>query len=185
MKRKWLEDIDGWKNLKYLRLKGVPVRRSTQGFLLDIKEEALERIIARVVVEQRIPISGTEVKFLRNVLGISLHEFGRRLGLTGTAVFHWEAAPKARLHLINEVAVRGLCAEELGVPISGWLSSLLGQERTEVEILVTPPKNVKRRDAQLPDPGGPPKRAKAPRNDFVPAWVVRQKARRAKANGGK
>lgn len=62
MKRKWLEDLNGWKNLKWVRLKGVPVRRSMQGYLLDIKEEALERMIARTIIEQRIPISGAELQ---------------------------------------------------------------------------------------------------------------------------
>jgi len=185
MKRKWLEDLDGWKSLDYVRLKGVPVRRSTQGYLLDIKEEALERMIARAIIENGIPFFGAEVQFLRRVLGVSLNEFGRRLNLTAGAVFNWERKPEARLLVVNEVAVRALCAEELGVPISGWLSALAGKDRKELEIVVSVPKKSKRREQQAAAKNGPVKLASASRSDFVPAWVARQRARRAKAANGK
>jgi|GEM_PF-994267 len=179
MKRKWVEDLDGWNGFKYLKLKGVPLRRSRDGGIVDLKEGVLEKKIAAALIEKRVPLQGAELAFLRKTLGLSLNQFARKLELTASSVFHWEKAARVRLLAVNEIAVRVLCAEELGLSVPGRLSSLLGKESGDVEIVVSSAKKQRsRQNGSTLLAGSPVKDASAARGEFVPAWLVRKRAAR-------
>jgi DNA-binding XRE family transcriptional regulator len=126
-KQRWTEDLNGWEGLDYLRLVGVPMYKSKKGPLIDLRPKQLERMVACAVVQSRNPLTGTEVKFLRKSIGLSLDKFGRKLGITSGAIFHWEKTANIRLLPINEIAVRVLCADELGVEMSAKLSRMIGK----------------------------------------------------------
>lgn len=138
LKRQWIEDIDGWDGFGYLRLKGVPMKRSKNGGVIDFDEGRLAKLITKKILESRVPIRGKELKLLRSVVRLSLNRFAYRLGLTYGAIFSWEKAERQRLAPINEIAVRLLCAEELGIELPGRYSDLLGDPRHEpVEVIIT------------------------------------------------
>lgn len=138
LKRNWIEDLTGWEGFYYLRLKGVPMKRSKDIGVIDFDSEKLARLVALEILKCQIPIKGRELKLLRSVVRLSLNRFAYRLGLTYGAIFSWEKAIKQRLSPINEIAVRLLCAEELGVEMSGRYSDLIGDARhSEIEVIVT------------------------------------------------
>lgn len=146
LKRHWIEDLSGWEGLTYLRLKGVPMKRSKNTGVIDFDQGKLEKLIAKSILKNRIPIRGKELKLLRSVVRLSLNRFAYRLGLTYGAIFSWEKATRQRLAPINEIAVRLMCAEELGIELSGRFSDLLGDPRHDLlEVIVTNKKPTSKR----------------------------------------
>ena len=151
LKRHWIEDLSGWEGFSYLKLKGVPMKKSKNGGAIDFDEIRLAKLVAKKILESRVPIRGKELKLLRSVTRLSLNRFAYRLGLTYGAIFGWEKSEKQRLTPINEIAVRLLCAEELGVELPGRYSELLGDSRHEsVEVIITNKKPTsKRKETKL------------------------------------
>jgi len=116
------------KTFNYIHLKCIPMKKSAKGMVMNFDREKLDRLVAEAIVVNPVPLRGIEVKFLRQVMGLSLNKAGTPLGITASAIFYWESAPETRLTIVNEVAFRSLAAERLGFMISGKLSSLLGKE---------------------------------------------------------
>lgn len=112
--------------LDYVYLANVPVRRTSQGEVIDADPARIEREIACEIVRQGVPIRGAEVQFLRKCLGTSLQKFGTLLGLSAPAILKWERARMKRLAPINEVAVRALMAEMLDIQLEGKFTVLRG-----------------------------------------------------------
>ncbi len=132
--KKWKENLAGLVSLEYIHFVNVPMKDSKQGPVIDLEPDVLERLAAVAIVENRIPLRGREVKFLRKALGLSLEKFANKLGLTSGSVFHWEKAEDQRLTPVNEVAVRSLAAEELDLEISGKFSALLGDKIHDLKV---------------------------------------------------
>jgi hypothetical protein len=128
--KRWVEDIQGIGGLDYFIFRKVPLRESALGPVIEINEKILEGIAARAILELGLPLRGREVRFLRKAMGDSLQSFSEKLNLTAAAVLKWEKAEDARLHPINEVAVRSLVAEEMNISIPGKYSALRGAEKT-------------------------------------------------------
>ncbi len=138
LRRNWIEDLNSWQGFSYLRLKGVPMKRSKEGGVIDFDLHKLEKLIAVEILRGHVPIRGKELKLLRSVVRLSLNKFAGRLEISYGAIYHWEKAERRRLSRINEIAVRLLCAEELGVELEGRFSELIGDLRHEpIEVLVT------------------------------------------------
>lgn len=134
----WVEDLISWDGFSYLRLKGVPMKRSKSGGVIDFEQRRLEKLVAAAILKNQVPIRGKELQLLRRVTGLSLEKFGRRLGISYGTIYHWEKTPRKRLTPINEIAVRLLCAEEMGFDLTGRFSTLIGDERHEpIDITVT------------------------------------------------
>jgi DNA-binding transcriptional regulator YiaG len=134
--RRWLQDIRGIGGLEYILFKNVPMRESQGGPVVEINQVILEELAARAIIENRIPIRGQEVRFLRKALGLSMDEFSEQLGLTSGAIFKWEQKHDERLHPINEIAVRALVADRLGVEISGRFSEMISQNNTPSDLIL-------------------------------------------------
>jgi DNA-binding transcriptional regulator YiaG len=122
--------------LDYVYIQDAPIRRTAHGDVLDTDIELLERGIAAEIVRQGIPIRGAEVIFLRRVLGLSMHRFGKLLSLSGPAILKWERARSKRLEPVNEVSVRSLMAEKLGVELEGKFTVLRGNPETPARLLL-------------------------------------------------
>lgn len=145
MRRHWVDDLNSWEEFSYLRLKGVPMKRSKEGGAIDMDRAKLEKIIARGIVQSAVPLCGKELRLLRSATELSMHRFGLPLGVTGTAIYHWEQAPKRRLSPMVAVAVRLMVAELLGVALEEPYSRLLGVEKAgPVEVAVTNKRRSKR-----------------------------------------
>jgi DNA-binding transcriptional regulator YiaG len=130
--------IKGYGGLGYVILKNLPTRVSkdkTIGTIIDLEPREIEKQIALELINQRIPIRGTEVEFLRKCLKLSMEKFAGQLGLTGASILKWEREPKKRLARINEFAVRALVAEHLGIsPVR--ISDLLDLASSPGEVIV-------------------------------------------------
>jgi DNA-binding transcriptional regulator YiaG len=126
--KKWKEDLDGLVPLEYIHFKNVPMKASKEGPVIDLDPAILDRLAAIAVLLEKIPLRGKEVQFLRKVIGLSMERFANKLGLSSGTIFHWEKAELDRLATVNELAVRSLVAEELGIEISGKFSDLLGDK---------------------------------------------------------
>ena len=135
--KKWKENLDGLVGLEYIHFLNVPMKDSQHGPVIDLAPNVLEMLAAKAVIVHRIPLRGKEVKFLRKAIGLSLEKFANKLGLTSGSIFHWEKAENERLTPINEVAVRSLIAEELGVQISGKFSDLLGEKIHDINVMAS------------------------------------------------
>jgi DNA-binding transcriptional regulator YiaG len=132
--KKWKEDMAGLCGLDYIEFQNVPLVSSQYGPVIDLKPHVLEHLAAKAVLQNRIPIRGKELKFFRKILGLSYEKFAAKLGLTSGTVFHWEKAQDDRLTPVNEIAVRALVAEELGIEISGKFSELLGDKLKDLKV---------------------------------------------------
>lgn len=146
MQRKWFEDLNSWGGFTYLRLKGVPMKRSTSGGVIAIDEAKLETLVAKAILQSPVPIRGKELALLRKVSGLSLSKFGRRLDVSSSTIFYWEKATKQKLNSMSSVAIRLLCAELLGIDLEQGFSRLIGFDNFDsVEVMVTGKKPNKKR----------------------------------------
>lgn len=123
--------IKGFANLEYLTLTDVPVKKTSHGEVFDVSLSELERISAIAILENRLPIRGAEVKLFRSVLGLSLSAFGEKLGYKDTTILNWEKNSAKRLSLVNEIAVKLLVAEFLGIHLPSSLDHLKGMEKAK------------------------------------------------------
>ena len=104
----------------------VPVKRTADGTeYIDLPMNVIERAIAIKLIEERVPIRGAEVRFLRAALGITLREWAKLFGFSAAGVNKWEKTRTKRLAPVNEAAIRALCAERLDVGIEGKWSDLV------------------------------------------------------------
>lgn len=126
--KNWTEDLEGLTPLEYIYFKNVPMKHSDYGPVINMDPAILDLLAAKAVIEEKIPLRGIEVHFLRKVVGLSMEKFANKLGLTSGTIFHWEKSEMDRLSLVNEIAVRTFMAEELGVEISGKFSELIGDK---------------------------------------------------------
>jgi DNA-binding transcriptional regulator YiaG len=119
-------------NLKYVKVQNVPVHKSERfGATMDAAvHKRVEKIAAIALLEQRVPLRGSEVQFLREVAGISQRKLGHLLGYSGVAILKWERSPNKRLAPVNEVAVRALMAGLLNIKLLGTFEALLGTEKS-------------------------------------------------------
>lgn len=124
--KKWKGELKNATPLEYIVFMNVPMRSSDHGEVVDLDIEVLERLAATAVVENRVPLRGKEVRFLRKVLGLSYEKFAGPMDLSAATVMKWEKAENDRLHPVNEVAVRTYVAERLGLHVEGAFSKLVG-----------------------------------------------------------
>lgn len=123
--------------LDYIFLQDAPVVTLPGGTpYLDIPMAEIEKAIARTLIEERVPLHGAEVRFLRRALHKTLQQWADRLGVTAAAVLKWERGLEKRLTRINEAAVRSLCAEELQMPLGGHWSVLIARDETPEKLLL-------------------------------------------------
>jgi hypothetical protein len=116
----------------------VPVLKIKGGEeMIDLPMGVIDRGIAFKIIEDRVPIRGAEVAFLRKALGLSLKDWANNFGLSAAGVLKWEKAVGKRLAPVNEAAVRAFCAEELGVEVNGTWSELIADDETPKKVSVT------------------------------------------------
>jgi transcriptional regulator with XRE-family HTH domain len=130
------KDIRGFRGLEYVVFKGVPIRESKLGDVIDLNPELMEKMVAEAVIQVRVPIRGLEVTFLRKTLAFSLDKFAKELGLTAAVVRKWELNENERLHPMNEAVVRAFFGECLNIELSGKLSQLVANTWAPDELVI-------------------------------------------------
>ena len=109
----------------------IPVSKTSHGEeYIDLPMGVIDRAIATKLIEERVPVRGSEVIFLRKALGMTLSRWGKELGLSPAGILKWEKGHKRRLSRVNEAAVRAFCAEQLGVDLTGKWSDLVALNST-------------------------------------------------------
>ena len=109
----------------------VPVSKTKHGEeYINLPMGVIDRAIATKLIEERVPVRGSEVIFLRKALGMTLSQWAKELGLSPAGIMKWEKAPKKRLSRVNEAAVRAFCAEQLDVDLTGKWSDLVARDAT-------------------------------------------------------
>lgn len=118
----------GSSGLPYVQVT-VPVKSSAHGEVIAVPLARIEKAVAVEIIRKGVPLGGAEITFLRKVLGLSLQKLGDELGVSAPGVLKWEREA-GRLHPMNEVALRALVAEHLGIPLEGHFSVLVGRDHT-------------------------------------------------------
>lgn len=120
--------INGVGSLAYLEVRDVPMTVDVKlGSLIDSKVIAqIEKLAAKALIMENIPVRGKEVQFLRSVFGLSQRDFAKKIGLSHVAIFKWEKSRERRLDVVNEIAVKTLVAGLLGLEIIASLDTLVG-----------------------------------------------------------
>lgn len=123
--------------LDYIFLQDVPMVTPERGVAyVDVPMANIEWAIARTLIQERVPLHGAEVKFLRKALGMTLQQWAEKLDLTAAAILKWERGRDKRLTRINEAAIRSLCAEMLDLPLEGHWSVLIARDETPERLLL-------------------------------------------------
>ena len=101
--------INNYYGFEYIDVE-VPIRTEIVGKeeieVIDMDIADIEKLVAKTIIEEKIPIRGREVKFLRKVLGLSMEKFARNFDFSSAAILKWEKEDDKRLSLVNELAVR-------------------------------------------------------------------------------
>ena len=102
--------------LDYVYLLKAPIAYTKEGEeFIDMPVGDIEKAIARALIISGVPLYGREVRFLRKALKLPRNEWAKKLGISAAGIFKWENEPERRLSKVNEVAIRILCAERLGI----------------------------------------------------------------------
>ncbi len=116
--------------LEYVYLVNVPVGIEQGVEYVDIAPDKIDRMIAAEIIRHGIPLRGKEVLFLRKALKMNRNQWASKLGVTASGILRWEQGGEKRLSLINEAAIRMLCAEELKITLSAKWSLIVAQQQS-------------------------------------------------------
>ncbi len=89
-------------------LLNVPVREVRGGLVPDIDYNLLQRSVLSTLSYKTSPLTGSEVRFIRQYLEMTLSEFANLFGVTHATVIHWEKAKNefAKLSPTTELCIR-------------------------------------------------------------------------------
>lgn len=73
--------------------------------------------VCRPHIPYDFPLVYVSVKFLRKALKLPRNDWAKKMGISAAGIFKWENEPERRLSKVNEVAIRILCAEQLGIEL--------------------------------------------------------------------
>lgn len=78
-------------------------------------EQFAKPLIDLICSQQNVPLSGNQVKFIRNHLGMSLREFAKFLNVKHQSVMRWEEKKKsaARIDCNTEIVMRLMILKKL------------------------------------------------------------------------
>lgn len=97
-----------------IKLVNVPMKKVVGEWVIDVDFHALEKMVLRLLIHKRTPLTGAELRFIRKYLGLTTTEFGKLLGVTHVAVVKWESG-KTRPHIPADVYVRLYVCDQLNV----------------------------------------------------------------------
>jgi len=118
----------GFMNLDYIEVRRVPYGQSRYcrfGAGAAVLRK-IEYQVACALLTRRWPLCGNEVLFFRSITGMTQKQLGARLGYSDVAILKWERNRFRQLAPANEVALRALMAQILGVKLHGTFDALIG-----------------------------------------------------------
>lgn len=89
-------------------LKNVPTLRIRGEVVLDINYNDLQKAVLLHLCYKPVPLTGSEIKFIRAYLEMTLSEFGTQFGVSHVAVLKWEKRGNyyAKLETTTDVCIR-------------------------------------------------------------------------------
>jgi DNA-binding transcriptional regulator YiaG len=83
----------------------------------DIEYNKLQKIVLLALCHKPFPLTGNEVRFIRNYFEMTLVMFGKHFGVTHVAVLHWEKSKNkpAKIQPAAELYVRLFILEKLNM----------------------------------------------------------------------
>src|SRR5262245_56998484 len=95
---------------------GFPFKTIHGDEVLDVDMDQLDLAIAFAVLSKPAPLTGHEIKFLRTIVGLSLQNFGKELGVTAPAVKKWEDLKEEEMGSVtNDFGIRNFVAKKLSL----------------------------------------------------------------------
>lgn len=116
--------------LDYVYIKAPVIKADDGEEYIDLPMGVIEKAIASKLIEDRVPMRGLEIRFIRKSLGLTLKDWAYALGLSAAGVLKWEKAKSTRLTKVNEAAVCSFTAENLKIKIPSVWSKLVAKKDT-------------------------------------------------------
>ena len=88
-----------------IKLINCPMRKIFGEWALDINLDQLQIDMVKLLIKKPVPLTGSELKFLRKFLEMSTTDFGKLVGVTHPAVLKWEK-DQAHINPAIEVYIR-------------------------------------------------------------------------------
>jgi len=117
--------------LTYVTVSNIPVKNSDFGEIIDVEPRVLETLVAIALIENKIPITGTEFRLLKSAINLSNEAIGDKLGVSRNTVLKWGKEIEKRLNPPYEMLVRLLVADILGIKISSSFKELRANDKTK------------------------------------------------------
>lgn len=91
-----------------VKLVGFEMRELGAHRVVDVNSRRLAEVVATKIALKEGSLSGEELRFLRKRLGLSMSDFGARLGVSHAAVSKWESCEErcTRMGLAKEILAR-------------------------------------------------------------------------------
>ena len=84
-------------NVPMVNIRGIEVP--------DIDYNILQRTVLFQLCQKAVPLSGNEVRFIRQYLELNYTEFAKTFGVTHASVIHWEAAKNNRAKITPSLEI--------------------------------------------------------------------------------
>ena len=88
-----------------LKLINVPMKKVLAEWVMDIDMNKLQLTALRALIYKPIPLTGSELNFIRSFFHLSMAEFGGIFGVTHVAVVNWESG-KRNISPAMEICIR-------------------------------------------------------------------------------
>ena len=124
--------------MAYVYLLNVPIDQTEEGEeYIDLPVGEIEKAIAKALIVSAVPLHGREVKFLRKALKLPRNDWARKIGdLAHFPILKCRLRKFRRLSKVNEVAIRILCSETLGIELDCRWEKLVASDAQPTKLEV-------------------------------------------------
>ena len=123
--------MNNFAGLTYLSIRGIPVKDTEYGEVIDMEQGKLEELVSCALIENKVPIRGAEFRILKSAIGLSNENIAEKLGINRNTVLKWGKEIEKRLPAPYEMLVRLLVANILGIEISATLEDLKASDKVK------------------------------------------------------
>lgn len=136
-----------------VKLINAPMKKICDEWILDLDMELLQRIVLEAVIHKPFLLSGTEIRYVRKYMYLSMEEFGKAFGVSHAAVSKWENSKNGispaldvciRLYIMEYLKVKDIEFRQLYRDLD--LSKLSKEKKVKLQplaIIADDPNNLK------------------------------------------
>jgi len=123
--------ITNFAGLTYVTISNIPLRKTDLGDVIDIAPGDLEVLVAIALIENKIPVRGSEFRLMKSALGLSNEAIANELGISRNTVLKWGKNLEERLPMSYEMLFRLLVAESLGAELEMTMAELRAADKVK------------------------------------------------------